>query len=95
MEDAKRQVQTAQKNMLADYKELNRLHGDYEFLSDSSHQQDSAYRLLLDQLSIPSLRVQVITIADALIGDRPILSSGGEGDSTPDLRWDGHNPDGG
>lgn len=93
MEDAKRQVQSAQKNVLADYRELNRLRGDYESLSDSSHQIDSAYRLLLDQLSIPSLRDQVLAIADALIGSRPIPTSGGSGGSSSNLRWDGRNPD--
>ena len=93
MEDAKRQVQTAQKNVLADYRELNQLRGDYESLSDSSHQQDSAYRLLLDQLSIPSVRILVLAVADALIGGRPIPTSGGGGGSTSDLRWDGRDPD--
>lgn len=93
MQDAERQVKAAQKNVLADYRELNQLRGDYKSLTDSSHQQDFAYRQLLDQLSIPSLRVQVLAIADALIGGRPIPSSGGGGDSTSDLRWDGRNPD--
>jgi len=93
MEDAKRQVQTAQKNVLADYKELNQLRGDYESLSDSSHQMDSAYRQLLDQLSVPSIRTQVFAIADALIGGKPIPTSGGGGGHTSDLRWDGRNPD--
>lgn len=93
MQDAERQVKTAQKNVLADYRELNQLRGDYESLTDSSHQQDSAYRLLLDQLSVPSLRVQVLAIADALIGGRPIPTSGDGGGTTSDLRWDGRNPD--
>lgn len=79
--------------MLADCRELNQLRGDYESLTDSSHQQDSAYRQLLDQLSVPSLRVQVLAIADALIGGRPIPSSGGGGGAISDLRWDGRNPD--
>lgn len=92
MQDAERQVKAAQKNVLVDYKELNQLRGDYESLSDSSHQQELAYRLLLDQLSIPSLRVQVLAIADALIGGRPLPTSGGGGGSTSDLRWDGRNP---
>ena len=93
MQDAERQVKAAQKNVLADYRELNQLRGDYESLTDSSHQQDFAYRQLLDQLSIPSMRVQVLAIADALIGGRPIPSSGGGGGTTSDLRWDGRNPD--
>lgn len=78
--------------MLADYWELNQLRGDYEYLSDSNHQQDSAYRQLLDQLSIPSMRVRVLAIADALIGGRPIPFFGGGGGTTSDLRWDGRNP---
>ena len=93
MQDAERQVKAAQNNVLADYRELNQLRGDYESLTDSSHQQDFAYSQLLDQLSVPSLRVQVLAIADALIGGRPIPSSGGGGGTTSDLRWDGRNPD--
>lgn len=92
MQDSERQVKAAQKNVLADYKELNQLRSNFESLSDSSHQQDSAYRLLLDQLSVPSLRVQVLAIADALIGGRPIPTFGGGGGSASDLRWDGRNP---
>ena len=38
MQDAERQVKAAQKNVLADYRELNQLLGDYESLTDSSHQ---------------------------------------------------------
>lgn len=86
-------MQSAQKNVLADDRELNQLRGDYESLSDSSHQQNLAYRLLLGQLSIPPLRIQVLDIADALIGGEAIPSSGGGGSSTFDLRWDGRNPD--
>lgn len=93
MQDAERQVKAAQKNVLADYKELNQLRSDNEALSDSIQQQDSAYRLLLDQLSVPSLRVQVLAIADTLIGGRPIPASGGGGGSGSELRWDGRNPD--
>ena len=94
MQDAERQVKEEKKNELEDYREMNQLRGDYEYLMDSSHQQNSAYRLLLDQLSVPSLRVQVLAIADALIGGKPIPSSGGGGGgSNSDLRWDGRNPD--
>ena len=39
------------------------------------------------------MRVQVLTIADALIGGRPISSSVGGGGTISDLRWDGRNPD--
>ena len=53
----------------------------------------NVYRQSLDQLRVPSLRVQVLAIADALIGGRPIPTSGGGGCTTSDLRWDGRNPD--
>ena len=93
MKDAEHQVMTAQKNVLADYRELGRLRGDYQSLADSSQRQESDYRQLLDQLAIPSMRAQVLAIADALIGGQPIPSSGGGGGSTSDLRWDGRIPD--
>jgi len=86
-------VKAAQKSERVDYKELNQLRGDNESLSDRSHQQDSTYCLLLDQLSVPSLRAQLLAITDALIKGRPIPTSGGGGDSTSDLRWDGNNPE--
>ena len=86
-------MQTAQKNVLADYKELNRLRGDYENMSDSSHQMDSAYRLLLDQLSVPPLRDLMLAIADALTDGSSIPTSGGGDDSNSDLRWDGRKLD--
>ena len=92
MQDAERQMKAAQKDVRADYRELNQLRRDYEFLTDSSHQQDSAYRLLLDQLSIPSLRFQILAIADVFIGGISIPSSDG-GSTTSDLGWDKRNPD--
>ena len=93
MKDAERQVMAAQKNVLADYRELGRLRSDNKSLADSSQRQESAYSLLLDQLSIPSMRTQVLAVADALIGGKPVSLSGGGGGSTSDLRWDGRNPD--
>ena len=44
-------------------------------------------------MSVPSMRVQVLAIAHALIGGRPIPSSGGSGGTTSELRWDGQIPD--
>lgn len=52
MQDAERLVKAAQMNVQTDYKGLNQLRGDYESLSDSSHQQDLAYRLLLGLVAI-------------------------------------------
>ena len=40
---------------------------------------------------MPFLRAQVLALADALIGGKPISTSGGGG-STSDLKWDGRNP---
>lgn len=44
-------------------------------------------------MSVPSMRIQVLAITDALIGGKPITSSVGGGSTTSDLRWDGRNPD--
>lgn len=48
----------------------------------------------LDQLSEPSLRKRIFSIADALIGGQPVAvpSGGGGGSSDSDLRWDGRRP---
>lgn len=50
------------------------------------------FQIHLDESSPHILRVQVLAIADALIGGRPIPTSGGGGGSASDLRWDGRNP---
>ena len=92
--DAARQVESAQCNVLADYGELFQLRNDVKTLTENNDNLKSALETILDQLADPSLRAKIFTIADALIGGTPIsVSSGGGSSSSSDLRWDGRRPD--
>lgn len=51
------------------------------------------FNVFLDKFSDPETRRKIFTIADALIGGKPVLSSGGGGGSDSDFRWDGRRPD--
>lgn len=92
--DAARQVETAQRNVLADYGEFYRLKRENQSLSDINRELGSELNTLLDQLAVPSIRNMIFAVADALIGGQPvpIASCGGE-NSDSDLRWDGRRPD--
>lgn len=92
--DAARQVEAAQRNVLADYGELFQLRNDVKSLTEDNDNLKSTLETMLDQLADPSLRAKIFTIADALIGGTPVsVSSGGGGSSSSDLRWDGRRPD--
>ena len=92
--DAARQVEAAQNNVLADYGELYQLRRENKILSDTNENMESELNTLLGLLAIPSVRNMIFAIADALISGQPIpVSSGGGGDSDSDLRWDGRRPD--
>ena len=92
--DAARQVEAAQRNVLADYGEFYRLKRENQSLSDINQELESGLNTLLGQLAVPSIRNMIFAVADALIGGQPILiSSGGGGNSDSDLRWDGRRPD--
>ena len=92
--DAARQVEAVQRNVLADYGELYQLRRENKILSDTNENLESELNTLLGQLAIPSVRNMIFAIADALISGQPIpVSSGGGGDSDSDLRWDGRRPD--
>ena len=93
--DAARQVETAQNNVLADYGELYQLRRENKTLSDTNENLESELNTLLGQLAIPSVRNMIFAIADALISGQPIpvSSGGGGGNSDSDLRWDGRRPD--
>jgi hypothetical protein len=92
-EEAESQIRTAQKNVLTDYKEFHQLREDCKMLSSSNEDLKSTLRTILDQLAIPSVRQQIFTIADALIGRTPVNVSSGGGCSTSDLPWDGRRSD--
>ena len=93
--DAARQVEAAQNNVLADYGELYQLRRENKTLSDTNENLESELNTLLGQLAIPSVRNMIFAVADALISGQPIpvSSGGGGGNSDSDLRWDGHRPD--
>ena len=93
--DAARQVEAAQRNVLADYRELYQLRRENKILSDTNENMESELNTLLGQLAIPSVRNMIFAVADALISGQPIpvSSGGGGGNSDSDLRWDGRRPD--
>lgn len=91
--DAARQVEAAQHNLLADYGELYQLRRDNKSLSDANESLEAELNTLLEQLAIPSVRNIIFAVADALIGGQPVSISSGGGGSTTDLPWDGRRPD--
>ena len=91
--DAARQVEAAQRNVLADYGEFYQLRRENKSLSDTNESLESELNTLLEQLAIPSVRNLIFAVADALIGGQPVPISSGGGGSTSDLPWDGRRPD--
>lgn len=91
--DAARQVEAAQHNVLVDYGELYQLRRENKLLSDANENLESELNALLDQLAILSIRNLIFAVADALIGGQPVPVSSGGGGSTSDLPWDGRRPD--
>ena len=91
--DAARQVEAAQHNVLVNYGELYQLRRENKLLSDANENLESELNALLDQLAIPSIRNLIFAVADALIAGQPVPVSSGGGGSTSDLPWDGRRPD--
>lgn len=91
--DAARQVEAAQRNVLADYGELYQLRKDIQILTEKNNILTSAFETMLEQFANPTLRSKIFAIADALIGGTPVSISSGGGGSTSDLPWDGRRPD--
>ena len=91
--DAARQVEASQRNVLADYGEFYQLKRENQSLSDINQELESELNTLLEQLAVPSVRNLIFVVADALIGGQPVPISSGGGDSTSDLSWDGRSPD--
>ena len=94
-DDAVRQVEAAQRNILADYGELYQLRKDVKTLIENNDGLKSTLETMLDQLANPSLRSKIFAIADALAGGTPVAISSGGGGGNPDsdFRWDGRKPD--
>ena len=91
--DAARQVETAQRNVLADYGEFYRLKRENLSLLEINQELESELNTLLSQLAVPSIRNMIFAIADALIGSQLVPISSGGGGSTSDLPWDGRRLD--
>lgn len=91
--DAARQVEATQRNVLADYGELYQLRKEVKTLIENNDGLKSTLETMLDQLANPSLRSKIFAIADALAGGTPAAISSGGGNSDSDLRWDGRRPD--
>lgn len=91
--DAARQVEAAQHNVLVNYGELYQLRRENKLLSDANENLESELNALLDQLAVPSIRNLIFAVADALIGGQPVPVSSSGGGSTSDLPWDGRRPD--
>lgn len=58
--DAARQVEAAQRNVLADYRELYQLRRENKILSDTNENLESELNTLLGQLAIPSVRNMIL-----------------------------------
>lgn len=58
--DAARQVEAAQRNVLADYGELYQLRRENKILSDTNENMESELNTLLGQLAIPSVRNMIL-----------------------------------
>ena len=93
--DAARQVEAAQNNVLADYGELYQLRKDVKTLIENNDGLKSTLETMLDQLANPALRSKIFAIADALAGGTPVAISSGGGGGNPDsdFCWDGRRPD--
>lgn len=91
--DAARQIEAAQRNVLVDYGDLYQLKRENKSLSDTNESLESELNTLLGQLAVPSVRNLIFAVADALIGGQPVPISSGGGGSTSDLPWDGRRPD--
>ena len=91
--DAARQIEAAQRNVLADYAEFYQLRKKNPSISDINRELEAELNTLLEQLAVPSVRNVIFAVADALIGGQPVPVSSGGGGSTSDLPWDGRRSD--
>lgn len=91
--DAVRQVEAVQQNVLADYGELFQLHRDVKTLTENNDNLKSTLETILDQMANPSIRSKIFAIADALICGQSVSIFSCGGGSSSDLRWDGRRSD--
>ena len=78
---------------MADYNELWELRDYNQYLSRANQFLKDEFNNILTLLTDPTTRDKIFSIADALIGGEPVITSGGGGVSDSDFRWDGRRPD--
>lgn len=91
--DAKQQVEAFKQNAMADYKELWSLRNENQSLSETNQLLKNELINIFDKLADRETRDKIFTMADALIGGKPLITSGGGGGTDSDFRWDGRRPD--
>ena len=87
--DAQQQVEAFKQNAMADYKELWELRDQRQYLSDANQFLKDEFNNILTLLTDPETRSKIFSIADALIGGKSVITSGGGASSDSDFRWDG------
>ena len=80
-------------NNKCDYKELWELRDQNQYLSEANQFLKDEFNHILTLLTNPTTRDKIFSIVDALIGGKPVITSGGGGGSDSDFRWDGRRPD--
>ncbi len=86
--EAKKQVEEAQKNVIFDISELHNLRAQNLNLSSENQELNNQLTTLLDQFSTPNLRSSVLKLAGTIMADES-FAGGGE---TSDLSWEGRKP---
>ena len=78
---------------MEDFKELWELRDQRQYLSDANQFLKDEFNNILTLLTDPETRSKIFSIADALIGGKPVITSGGGASSDSNFRWDGRRPD--
>ena len=91
--DAQQQVEAYKQNAMADYKELWALRDENQRLTETNQLLKDELINIFDKLTDPETREKIFSLADALMGGKPVITSGGGGGSDSDFRWDGRRPD--
>lgn len=97
--DAQEAINSIRFNLLVDYNELNKSRSIIDELKETISNLTELNKNIstetfnfINMMSYPDIRDEIVAVAEALMGGKPIPSIGGGGGSTSDLRWDGRNP---
>ena len=78
---------------MVDFKELEELRDQNQYLSEANQFLKDEFNHILTLLTDTKTRDKIFSIADALIGGKPVITSDGGGGSDSDFGWDGRRPD--